>query len=120
MIAKICAVFLMTCFLSAQVHSATPTENYKELIDEAHALIDQEFYVASAAKFVLAATLDIKSIWKASALYNAGMMFKLAGKTSTEINELLDQAVTVLSAEEASDKTVVLIKARISRVKKDL
>lgn len=93
--------------------------DYKRVLDQAHDLLDQHRYDEASAKFQVAAGQNIKDIWKANSLHNAGLMLGLAGKSKTETNKLLDEALAILGGSNPLDETNILIKTRIDRKQRE-
>lgn len=120
MIAKVGILVLGALMFAAQAHPATALDNYKRLQDEAHIFMNQLDYEAAAAKFILAGAEAVKPIWRSSALYNAGVMLRLAGRNVADVRDLMNQATAVLVGEDPQDKTAILIKTRIQRTKDKL
>ncbi len=120
MISRIGILIFGAMMLAAPAYSATALDNYKRLQNEAHAFMNQLDYKSAAAKFIMASSEDVKLIWKANAMHNAGEMLKLAGEPSSEVDFLLNKALVLLIAEDPTDKTAILIKARIQRLKDKL
>lgn len=115
--AALLGTVISVVMLVSEARSATALDNYKRLQNEAHAFMNQLDYESAAAKFILAGAEAVKPIWRASALHNAGVMLRLAGKTPAEVRDLLNQALAVLATEDPADKTVILIKTRANRIK---
>lgn len=93
---------------------------YRKTLDEAHAFMNQKNYAGASAKFVLAATQDVRANWKANSLHNAALMLWHAGRSTLDVDKLLDQAVGILDGEDLFDETNILIRTRIDRKKESM
>lgn len=90
---------------------------YRKTLDEAHAFMNQKNYAGASAKFVLAATQDVQANWKANSLHNAALMLWHGGRSTLDVDKLLDQALGILDKEDPLNETNILIKTRIDRKK---